>query len=170
MTDNIETENTCWLGDLPANALGRIAGNLSRRDNGNLLRTNLDGVEAAFDRYNIETDIESCSICFDNIKKNERLKTICGHVFHHNCIETLCSHRMTNTYKCPLCRENNLLKNKLTVNNSSPNNYFLDNHRFLPERTVQINSLVRSRNEIVRINSLVRSPYQRNNLARVHDN
>ena len=43
-----------------------------------------------------------CSICLENIKKNEDINILkCGHIFHYKCIEELLDHKDN---KCPNCR------------------------------------------------------------------
>lgn len=43
----------------------------------------------------------TCSICLANIQKEEQVfLTICGHLFHENCI----NHNFNNSDKCPNCR------------------------------------------------------------------
>ena len=54
---------------------------------------------------------ENCSICFEDIKENNRAVTNCNHVFHLHC---LIKNAKTNTStgdKCPVCRKNLLFKN-----------------------------------------------------------
>lgn len=44
-----------------------------------------------------------CSICLSSIEKNDEVfLTLCGHLFHNNCI----NHDFNNSNKCPNCRKN----------------------------------------------------------------
>ena len=49
-----------------------------------------------------ETLEENCSICMEQIEKNnDIIKLPCKHLFHEECIK---SHLLNYDYKCPLCR------------------------------------------------------------------
>lgn len=43
---------------------------------------------------------QECSICLDDIKKNQESKTVCNHKFHKECLNTWLKTHNT----CPLCR------------------------------------------------------------------
>ena len=42
-----------------------------------------------------------CSICFDEIKEEDKKKINCNHVFHKDCL----SPWLVNENTCPLCRQ-----------------------------------------------------------------
>jgi hypothetical protein len=42
-----------------------------------------------------------CSICFDEIKEEDKKKINCNHVFHEECINKW----FKRSHKCPLCRK-----------------------------------------------------------------
>ena len=48
-------------------------------------------------------NMESCSICFSNIKRKEEVckLSLCGHTYHSKCIENWAKRKQN----CPLCRE-----------------------------------------------------------------
>jgi len=48
----------------------------------------------------------SCSICRDNLKKNEFIRTLpqCEHIFHKKCVDNW--FYTSQKYECPLCRNN----------------------------------------------------------------
>lgn len=43
---------------------------------------------------------EDCSICLEEFKKFDCIKTKCGHIYHNKCIEV----SLITSKKCPLCR------------------------------------------------------------------
>jgi hypothetical protein len=48
----------------------------------------------------VENELDECSICLDDDKEN-KVKLMCGHIFHGKCIETW----YTQKNNCPLCRQ-----------------------------------------------------------------
>lgn len=53
---------------------------------------------------------ETCSICLDSYKRNDRVGQLsCGHTFHNDCIRTWLEHQKT----CPLCRAQNVIVEKI---------------------------------------------------------
>ena len=55
--------------------------------------------------FTAELENESCPICLDNYKSTDQIhKTICEHLFHHDCMYEYISQNYNTTYKCPNCR------------------------------------------------------------------
>ena len=57
------------------------------------------------DNYPIEIPV--CSVCLEEIHKNNGKKLSCGHRFHKDCLDKWLSmgHDKTNGCSCPNCRE-----------------------------------------------------------------
>jgi hypothetical protein len=59
---------------------------------------------------------ESCSVCLLDLNGNEWLrKTVCGHVFHQDCLDEWCKSNIN----CPICRKSfdqNILREESELN------------------------------------------------------
>ena len=47
----------------------------------------------------------NCPICLNALTDNDCYSTICGHQFHHNCLETWFNTSLQSEATCPVCRE-----------------------------------------------------------------
>ena len=54
---------------------------------------------------------EECSICIEKLNGKEIVKLSCNHIFHKDCIEKYILINNEKSFKCPLCRENNIICN-----------------------------------------------------------
>lgn len=67
-----------------------------------------DELQPIVDKINYKG--ETCSICLDTYKHNDRVGQLsCGHTFHNDCVRTWLEHQKT----CPLCRAQNVIVAKI---------------------------------------------------------
>ena len=66
--------------------------------------------------------METCSVCLEEIKENQILKTLsCGHKYHFNCFKKMVYHNNNFYIKCPMCREVNHNIEKPFINDNKLN-------------------------------------------------
>jgi hypothetical protein len=60
--------------------------------------------------HNLAKQDKQCSICFEDIKKNQHVQILdCKHEFHNQCFKSWCKSKAQHTFAppvtCPLCRK-----------------------------------------------------------------
>jgi len=61
---------------------------------------------------------EPCPICFENIKKQDRVETTCGHFFHKKCLQGWCIQKVKEDEVCfcPVCKKDLILQTREAKN------------------------------------------------------
>ena len=90
---------------------GKISGSSSERKNKALVKINKATVK-------LKRKQEPCPICFENIKKKDRVETTCGHFFHKNCLQGWCIQKVKEDILCfcPVCKTDLILQTREAKN------------------------------------------------------
>ena len=67
---------------------------------------------------NLIIETENCCICFDELKKNNKVILPCGHQNCLQCFIKLNLRKSSNTHRCPMCRDDYTIVGNIMVNKS----------------------------------------------------
>ena len=90
---------------------GKISGNSVERKKKALVKINKATVK-------LKRKAEPCPICFENIKKQDRVETTCGHFFHKKCLQGWCIQKVKEDKDCfcPVCKTDLILQTREAKN------------------------------------------------------
>ena len=90
---------------------GKISGSSSERKKKALVKINKATVK-------LKRKQEPCPICFENIKKQDRVETTCGHFFHKKCLQGWCIQKVKEDKDCfcPVCKTDLILQTREAKN------------------------------------------------------
>tara|TARA_Y100001970_G_scaffold290725_1_gene425480 strand:+ start:5421 stop:5984 length:564 start_codon:yes stop_codon:yes gene_type:complete len=90
---------------------GKISGNSAERKKKALVKINKATLK-------LKRKKEACPICFENIKKKDRVETTCGHFFHKNCLQGWCIQKVKEDILCfcPVCKTDLILQTREAKN------------------------------------------------------
>ena len=90
---------------------GKISGSSFERKKKALVKINKATVK-------LKRKQEPCPICFENIKKQDRVETTCGHFFHKKCLQGWCIQKVKEDKDCfcPVCKTDLILQTREAKN------------------------------------------------------